>query len=59
MRLLSCRIEYQPGVACKSVAYKKECNVIFQSWKHEEITFPFPHEFTVVFIPYIIGTIFF
>ena len=29
MGLSLCRIEYQPDVAYESLAYKKECNVIF------------------------------
>ena len=38
-----------------SVSYKKECNVIMQSSKHEKKTFP--HEFIFVLIPYFIGVI--
>ena len=41
--LLSFRLKSQAGVACKSVFYKKVCNVILQSCKYEELTFH--HEF--------------
>ena len=52
--LLIFQIKFQPGVAYKSVDYKKAFNV-FESAKNEEITFP--REFIFVFILYFIGTI--
>ena len=42
------RIKSQPGVAYKSVVYKKACNVVFKSSENEKITLP--HEFIFVFI---------
>ena len=36
------QIKSQPGVACKSVSYKKKAsNVGLKSSKHEEITSPY------------------
>ena len=52
--LLSFLIKSQHCVAYKSVDYKKVFNVVFQSSKSEEITFP--HE-THIVILYFIGTI--
>ena len=44
----------QPGVAYKSVSYKKACNIVlYSSSKHEEITLP--HECIFVFCWYFIG----
>ena len=42
--LLLFRIKSQPGVAYKSVVYKKAFNLIFKFSKNEEITLP--HEIT-------------
>ena len=36
--LLLFRIKSQPGVAYKSVVYKKAFNIIFKSFKNEEVT---------------------
>ena len=46
--LLLIQIKTHPDVAYKSVDYKKAFNVVFQSSKDEEITFP--HEFIFVVI---------
>ena len=43
-------IKSQPDVAFKSVDYKKTFNVIFQSSKNKEITFPHKFIFEVYFI---------
>ena len=51
--LLLFRIKSQPGVAYKSVDYKKTFNVVLKSSENEEITLP--HEFIFVFIWYFIG----
>ena len=48
MRLLLFPIKSQHGVVYNSVAYKKGYNVVLQSSKHEEITFP--HEF-IFYLP--------
>ena len=53
MVLLPFRIKSQPGIAYKSVAYKKACNVVLQSSKYEEITLS--HGFIFVFISYFLG----
>ena len=48
-------IKSQPGVAYKSVAYKKSCKSVLQSFKNEKMTLS--HEFIFVFILYLIGAI--
>ena len=53
--LLLFRIKFQLRVAYKSEAYKKACNVVLYSAKHEEITFR--HGFIFAFIPCFIGVI--
>ena len=53
--LLLFRIKSQPGVAYKSVDYKKTFNVVFKSSENEEITLP--HEFIFVFIWYFSGAV--
>ena len=39
--LLLFLIKSQPSIAYKSVFYNKACNLVLQSSKHEEITFPY------------------
>ena len=56
MRLFLFRTKSQPGATYESVAYKKICNVVSQSTKNEEITFPY--EFIFVFTSYIIWATF-
>ena len=46
-------VKSQPVDVYKSVAYKKPCNNVLYSFKHEEATFP--HAFVFVFIPQFFG----
>ena len=55
LRLLLFWIKSQPGADYESVAYKKACNCVLWSSKHEEITFPC--EFIFLFILFFIGLI--
>ena len=48
-------IKSQPGVAYKTVVYKKVFNHVFKSSKNEEITLP--HEFNFFFVWYFIGAV--
>ena len=48
-------VKSQPVDVYKSVAYKKPCNNVLYSFKHEEATFP--HAFVFVFIPQFFGAI--
>ena len=48
-------IKSQPGVAYKSVAYKKSCEIVLQSFRHKKMTLP--HGFIFAFILYLIGAI--
>ena len=45
----------QPGVAYKSIGYRKTCNFVLQSSKHEEMIFPY--EFIFEFMPHFIRAI--
>ena len=48
-------IKSQSGAAYKSVANKKVCDFVLQSFQLEEISFP--HEFACVFNTYSIGAV--
>ena len=45
----------QPGVAYKSIGYRKTCNFVLQSSKHEEMIFPY--EFIFEFMSHFIRAI--
>ena len=54
-RMFNIWIKSQPGVAYKSVVYKRAFSIVFKSSKNEKITFL--HSCIFVFIWYFIGAI--